>query len=512
MKPLHIHTARNFKAPATPYGTMPGSLARKPNPRDLNQQIAKVQLARVRQDVLSWRNAINEAEQAWFPHRVKMQQIFVDTVLNGHVTACIERRYDLTLQKDFAIADKKGKVDEYWTEIFKGQWFYDMLKYVIDAQFYGYSLINWTGIDADKPTGLQLIRRWNISPDRNEMSNYIYMNTGINFLENPEVEPWTLWVPTPSDHGVTPCGMGLLYKAAIYEIFCRNVLGYNGDFVELYSQPVRVGRTSQVEGPGRDAFEAAIRDMGSAAYAIIDPQDEIEFIESQSAGTGWKGYESLEARCEKKISKIFFGHADAIDSTTGKLGGGQGGEESPVSQAIETTQSKQNRFVTYVVNDILLPKFRAHGMNVPDGFGLFFLNDEEKMEQRAREDENNMKTINVVKTLHEIGIPVKPGYITERTGIEIDEVAAVSQEAEELKAAANLRGSVGGVQGIIQLQQSVSMGLTTPEAAIATLVNVYKFDEKQASDIVGKMKESSVKPPLTEPIQNKLKKLYAKRK
>ena len=53
--------------------------------KDLRNYITPVQLQRIRQDIAQWRAAIGEAENAWFPHRVRMQRMYMDTILNGHI-------------------------------------------------------------------------------------------------------------------------------------------------------------------------------------------------------------------------------------------------------------------------------------------------------------------------------------------------------------------------------------------------------------------------------------------
>ena len=67
---------------------------------------------------------------------------------------------------------------------------------------------------------------------------------------------------TPSDTGQSDCGYGLLYKVALYEIFLRNTLGYNGDFVELYSQPYRIGKTTKTNEDERALLEQALQKYG----------------------------------------------------------------------------------------------------------------------------------------------------------------------------------------------------------------------------------------------------------
>lgn len=56
---------------------------------------------------------------------------------------------------------------------------------------------------------------------------------------------------------------------------------------------------------------------------------------------------------------------------------------------------------------------------------------------------------------------------------------------EEAKAKANLRGSVGGVQGILQIQQGVSAGTTTREGAIAILEIIFGLSEADANRVLG---------------------------
>jgi hypothetical protein len=65
-----------------------------------------------------------------------------------------------------------------------------------------------------------------------------------------------------------------------------------------------------------------------------------------------------------------------------------------------------------------------------------------------------------------------------------DDIAlnAVNENAE---AQANLRGSVGGVQGILAIQQGVANGITSESAAVSTLVEIYGFDEQTAKRVLG---------------------------
>lgn len=381
--------------------------------KDLSNYIAPVQLARIRQDILSWREAITEAENAWYPNRVKLQRLFIDTILNGHVEACIQKRRDLTLLRDFEFLNQDGTENEDVENLFKQEWFFNFLTYSIDALFFGYSLISLNDIIDEGFPKLKIIKRWNVSPDRFNVTNYVYSISGHPFMEGPAAD-WHVYVETPNEIGVGYCGNGLLYKVGIYEIFCRNLLGFNGDFVEMYSQPYRVGKTMSTSEKERGTLEQALQQMGSSGYAIIDPQDQIEFLETALGGTGYKGYDNLEKRCEQKISKIILGHADAIDSIPGKLG--NSGEQSPADKALSSIQSRDGRFIENVVNGILIPKMRVLGFIIPD-VTFCFSNDDEKTEERVNEDNTNLVTAQIAQTMKQAGLQMDAKYFEDRTGI-----------------------------------------------------------------------------------------------
>jgi len=70
------------------------------------------------------------------------------------------------------------------------------------------------------------------------------------------------------------------------------------------------------------------------------------------------------------------------------------------------------------------------------------------------------------------------------TGEEIPDKVDIEAEAK-----ARLKGSVGGVQGILGIQQSVSSGTTQYSAAVKLLNEIFGFDDSTAKKILGSEKE-----------------------
>ncbi len=386
--------------------------------KDLGNFIAPVQLQRIRQDVASWRDSIVESENVWYPHRVKQQKLYIDTILNAQVSACMDRRRDLTMLRKWDFVNSKGKSDDktlsYFLDVVNGQsqmkrWFNDYVNYSWDALAYGYSLISLGDLENDTFPNLSIIKRWNISPDRLNVTNFIYSLSGAQFMEDP-YKNWHCYIPTTNEIGTSPCGYGFLYKVGIYEIFLRNLLGFNGDFVELFAQPYRVGKTTKTDEKERTEFASMLQQMGSSGWAMLDPDDAIEFIETALGGTGYNGYDNFEQRLEKKISKIILGHADAIDSIPGKLGNSK--EKSPAEKAMEDKQTRDGLFVMNSVNDILIPRMRALGFNIPDDVKAVLKNDSEIMEL------NNSIIAQAVEMTRG-GLQMDMAYFTKQTGIPV---------------------------------------------------------------------------------------------
>jgi hypothetical protein len=90
-------------------------------------------------------------------------------------------------------------------------------------------------------------------------------------------------------------------------------------------------------------------------------------------------------------------------------------------------------------------------------------------------------------------------YIAENFNIEFEEIVeeevgeekkAVTNDPVQAAAQAQLKGSVGGVQGILSIQQGVTDGLTTRESALEVLQLIYGFTLDESNRLLGQPKET----------------------
>lgn len=403
--------------------------------RMMQRVIMPLQLERITHDIAAWREAVSAAENAWYPSRYKMQRMFVDSILEGHTLACMQKRKDLSALKDFVILNSSGEVDEELSKIIADQtWFDNLLSAILDAQFYGYSLIQLGDLIIEgkefKFPQLLSLRRWNVEPDRQNLVSIPHQRSGINFMDPNEVDDngasyydYSVYVDTPTDVGHSICGYGLLYNVALYGIILKNNLGNNADYTQNFSTPYRHAKTQMtLEEGARQDLENALSNIGSNGYVITPEGVTLDFHESNS-GNGYKSYESLEARCEKKISKLILGHSDAMDATPGKLGSGQGDkDESPVGAALLDTEKRQDKFLLQTLNDVALPKLQKLGFPIPKGYKIGVTRDREEIESRKQEDECNKTTAEIAQTMKKGGLKMDAKYFFERTGIPCEEV------------------------------------------------------------------------------------------
>jgi hypothetical protein len=395
----------------------------KDDPKDLNAWRAPYQVQRMKNDLQTLKNGIEEAErfESFLPYRIILQTIFLNTIDNGDVFAAINKRKDLTLLKKFHICDEEGNTDEEATKLLDNTWFNLIRNYIHDAIYYGYSLITFGDmIDGGFPN-LSIVRRTDISPDRLNIATVPGIPVGLPFMEG-EYFDWSLYVPTPTENGVSKCGYGLLYKCAPYEIILRSLLGWNANYTQRFGMPTLVVKTNKDNDDERDRAEEAAKKLASDPYIILDKQDEFEFANGDSSGTGWKSYDNLETRCIKKISKIILGHEDGITSTPGKLGAGQDGEESPVDKALSAIESKDTRFEEDWVNNHLLPKLIKLGVKIPVGKFYRLKNDEETNKEAKQDAAKAAAWAKIALDMKNAGIKIDAKDFEDKTGLKTTDI------------------------------------------------------------------------------------------
>ena len=432
------------------------------NPSDLNRWLAKIQFSRIRTDITNLLEALDQAEHPIFPFRWQLQQVYQNLLWNAHFKACSNKRNNLTLQKrcNFFENGKPLKNLPPNLQFIQSQWWRTLRYYILQTQYVGYNLIALGDMVNGSFPDIHIVKRQNISPDRENVTPVIGMVEGIHFnnpdekakiksvsqvnniirnknvkvinfnspQERDEVtgEPfckWHIWVTTKNDYGASSCGYGSLLECAPYLMFFQNACSSFAEFCEVFGQPIRELKTD-ASGDELNRKEQNLMAMGSNNY-IIGPKtggDELTLHEAMSIGAAYKCYHDNIEINKKLVTALMLGHEDAMSSIPGRLGSAQNQEESPQAKAIREVQSDQTAWESSVINDNVIPKLRELGFDIPENLTYGYMNNEEESDAKKIEDQHDKDFIDNIKTLADAGFTVSPEYISQRLGVAVERI------------------------------------------------------------------------------------------
>ena len=249
-----------------------------------------------------------------------------------------------------------------------------------------------------------------------------YDNVGKK-INDPLYEPWLLWFPTAPESSNIKCGLGLYNVLAPYEIYIRNANTAWSEYQQIYGVPLRIGKTNTRERIMRDNMASMLSDMGRSGWAVVDIDDQIELVDGGKGGGASDNFLGLISYCEKIISKVILGHADALDSTPGKLGA-----ETSTEKALSETQQKDGLRIEYLLNNYVFPKLAAIGLKEFDGLAICFENNKEENTDKLTEAEINNKLMANYLIAYQMGLQPDAKAISELLGIEFTNNEAVLKE------------------------------------------------------------------------------------
>lgn len=386
--------------------------------KNLSNTIIPIALGRIVQTIGNWRKGTEEAELAYYPYRVKMQQLYNDIQDEPHLAACVERRMDLTLMRDFELVNKAGKENEEWTNYLKNStWFTDYQRYGLTALFRGYTLISIGDIENNQLPELKMVENSVISPDRYYVGAVIYAPVGLSWKEEP-YKYWHIYFHTPPEIGRGVCGYGIYHKCAVPAIILRNNLSDYATYNQRFGMPILKGKTDKTDDERIDFFNE-LKNMGASGTVVTDMLDEVEFIPNPTSGASFKTYAELSTLCQKQISKLVLGHADVMDSIPKRSGASEGNSQTPttpVAEALSNVRSKDGKYMEPYVNQ-LLDMLRYHGVSIPKDLTFKYKNDDEIEEAQSRKNQANKTIADIAKVMKDAGLTPDPVWFTEQTEI-----------------------------------------------------------------------------------------------
>lgn len=302
-------------------------------------------------DLLEWKRGVDSARNPDRPQRLTLIKVYQSVVSDPHLSAVMELGKQFVLGKDFQIIDAEGKEDKEATELLQRTWFYDFLNMVLDAEFYGHSLIEFGELIEGEFTTVELVARHHVNPKIGHVLSNPSDATGTDYRV-PPLSDWCL------EAGVTG-DLGILWKAAPLVILKKLMSGAWLQFGQLFGVPLRVVKTTSKSKTELEQIDNMLEQVGIAGWARFPKDTEIDFVEASNTDS-YKIFQEYIARADGDISKLIIGTTMVTDDGS-SLSQAQVHERTTASMTLART-----RKLEFYMNSKALPYFASKGYPFAD--------------------------------------------------------------------------------------------------------------------------------------------------
>lgn len=284
----------------------------KANSQNLYPQLVDKTVSMTRQDIGKMRAAQNAFRNAENPSTWLLYNLYEYIIDDATLTSQMENRIQDTLGANFNLKKKGGDIDQELTDNFQNsELFNEIIKQIINTRFYGHSVIelSWKQEGQnEEELKVELLPRQNILPKSGTFLYDYSEEKGIKYRELPQYGTFILEFGKPGE-------MGLLNKAIPHCLFKRFAQSCWSELCEIYGIPPRVYKTDTQDPQAVARGKKMMRDMGSAAWFIIDTTEEFEW--AKGVTTNGDVYDNLIRICDNQNSLLISGAIIGQDTKNG---------------------------------------------------------------------------------------------------------------------------------------------------------------------------------------------------
>lgn len=268
-------------------------------------------IARTQKNIKDWNRALNMARMGEDPVNWPLQLLYTEVSIDALLTSQINNRKNQVFSSSFSLRKPNGEVDEEQTAALRKHPIYRALTdAVMDSVYYGYNLVELSQIvqNGNRTIKAEVIPRYNVVPQIGRFyPDYTDLTKWTAYREMPEFGTWILEFNSGD--------IGLLNKVVPHVLFKRFAQACWSELCEIYGIPPRVMKTNTQDATMLNRAEKMMRDMGSAAWFIIDETEEFEFAKGVS--TNGDVYKNLISLCRDEICLAVSGAILGQDTENG---------------------------------------------------------------------------------------------------------------------------------------------------------------------------------------------------
>ena len=314
-------------------------MATKNNTSRLAARVVKKTISQTRRDIADWRWSKQLATSPE-PKMYLLQDIFNDVADDALLTSQLNNRREQTISAPFELVIMSNKkVDEKTTEtIQKIPVITDVLGHIWDSEWYGYSTIEFSIKNGEKK--VELINRRNIIPSVGKFYPDASTNNYIEYQDTKEFGDWI--VDFNSD------GIGLINKIVPHVLFKKFAQSCWSELCEIYGIPPRVMKTETRDPAMLERAETMMRDVGAAAWFIIDKTEEFDF--AKGVNTNGDVYSNLITLCNNELCMLVSGAIIGQDTKHGN----ESKEKTSIT-ILDRLVYADKRMLEVYMNSIVIP-------------------------------------------------------------------------------------------------------------------------------------------------------------
>jgi len=325
-------------------------------------QTVRKSVSIIRSDMATWKRALQQAGNADTPKRVLIQKLYNDITLDSLLFSQLQNRRNRTVYAPFQILSSTGTEDKVATEMLKkSRWYYLLNQHIVDSVFWGHSLVEFA-ISDDSSLNVGLVPRTNVDPELGRFYPDADSTSYIPYREASEYGTWLIDVGQRNN-------LGLINRAVPHVLMKKFAQSCWSELCEIYGIPPRVMKTNTQDRTMLSRAENMMRDMGAAAWFVIDETEEFEF--AKGVDTNGDVYSNLITLCNNEMSLLISGAVIGQDTKNGN----ESKERASIDLLNRLVESDRT-LTENVWNDSILPAITRMGL-LPTGCRFAFLPQED---------------------------------------------------------------------------------------------------------------------------------------
>lgn len=303
-------------------------------------KVARKQVLLTRKDIADWKWSERLFYSPTEPKSYLLQEIFADISNDALFTSQMNNRKEQTVSAPYEMVTLDEKIDDKMTDVLRAiPVITDIIGYMIDSEWFGNSTVELSMKDGFHKA--ELINRRNIVGGT---FGRFYPDTSMNqWIPYREVKEYGKWIlEFDSDH------IGMLNKAVPHILFKKFAQSCWSELCEIYGIPPRVMKTETRDPAMLDRAEEMMREVGAAAWFIIDSTEDFQF--AQGVSTNGDVYNNLITLCNNETSMLVSGAIIGQDTKNGNES-----KEKTSIQIFDRLVDADKRMVETYMNSVVIP-------------------------------------------------------------------------------------------------------------------------------------------------------------